>query len=68
MALQPHQQRVVDEQTQLADKIAKLTAFINGPKWGTDVSPPERSRLRRQLAVMEQYDAILLERIGAFSA
>jgi hypothetical protein len=66
MALKPHQERVVAEQIELADKIAKLTAFINGPRWGTETSPPERSRLRRQLAVMEQYDAILLERIGAF--
>jgi hypothetical protein len=67
VSLQPHQQRVVAEQKDLADKIAKLTTFTNGAMWG-QITLAERQRLRRQLTAMEQYDAVLLERIGAFEA
>lgn len=65
MTLQSHQQRVVDEQRELAGRMDKLTGFIGGPKWNA-VTRAERSRLVRQLSAMEQYDRVLLERIGAF--
>lgn len=61
----PHQQRVVDEQQELAGRVEKLTAFINGPTFPS-VEGAERMRLRRQLSIMERLDAVLLERIGAF--
>lgn len=67
MPLQEHQQRVVAEQKELSERIAKLTAFINGAMWG-QIPAPERSRLRRQLKAMEDYDTVLLERIAAFAS
>lgn len=65
MPLQEHQKRVVAEQRELSERIAKLTAFICGPTW-IEVERAERARLIRQLAAMESLDHILLERIGAF--
>jgi hypothetical protein len=65
MTLQAHQQRVVAEQKELFDRIQKLTAFTNGAMWG-QIDRAERERLKRQLTAMEQYDAVLLERIAAF--
>lgn len=62
----PHQQRVVDEKSELDVRITKLRAFLP-----TDLclSLPldERSRLKRQLDVMEEYSGILGERIAAFA-
>ena len=64
-ALLPHQQRVANEQADLAAKIGRLTQFINGPR--LEALPPlEQKRLVEQLGIMTQYNAILLERIGAF--
>jgi hypothetical protein len=64
--LQPHQQRVVAEQQELAERIEKLTAFIAAPRFPEIVPRAEQERLRRQRAAMEAYDAVLLERIAAF--
>lgn len=62
----PHQQRVVDEKAELDERIKKLRLFLP-----TDIclSLPfdERGRLKRQLAVMEEYSGILEERIAAFA-
>ena len=33
MQLQPHQQRVIAERDELADKLAKLTKFINSERF-----------------------------------
>jgi hypothetical protein len=62
----PHQQRVVDEQKELAGRIERLTSFTTGPVFA-GLPEAERSRLSRQLYHMEQYDRALLERIGAFT-
>lgn len=65
MNLQPHQQRVVAEKTELDEKLAKLLAFFQG---GIFASLPEaeRSRLRNQARFMDGYSAVLGERIEAF--
>ncbi len=63
----PHQQRVVDEQLELAGRIEKLNAFIGGSAIFQAQGGAEQQRLRRQLNAMEQYDAVLLERIAAFT-
>jgi hypothetical protein len=65
MTLQAHQQRVVAEQKELCERIAKLTAFIAGEKF-KEVARAEGRRLIRQLQAMEQYEHVLLERIAAF--
>lgn len=60
-----HQQRVVDEQHELADRINKLSTFLVGETFKA-LGNAEQSRLRRQRTAMEAYDQVLLERIAAF--
>lgn len=68
--MQPHQQRVVNEKTELDVKIAALTAFINtfdAPFSKFAALPdPERQRLYTQQHAMIVYSGILAERIAAF--
>lgn len=64
-AMQPHQQRVVDEKTDLDDKCAKLASFIGGPVF-IGLPDPEQSRLRQQAHAMAAYSLILGDRIAAF--
>lgn len=61
----PHQQRVLDERTELDDKLAKLTAFFDTSIFN-GLEPVEQKRLRRQHAAMKDYSEILGERIAAF--
>lgn len=63
--MQPYQQRVVEEHDELAEKVSRLTAFVNSDKF-IRVDSREQSRLMEQLGVMTQYMGILEERIGAF--
>ena len=63
--LQPHQQRVVTEQEELAEKLAKLLAFFQTPIFA-GLSEAEQSRLRNQARFMDGYAAVLEERIAAF--
>lgn len=64
--LQPYQQRVVDEKTELDAKREKLGEFKNT---GLFASLPwqEQERLNTQAHVMTLYSAVLGERIAAFS-
>lgn len=65
MLLLPHQQRVVEERDELADRLQKLTAFLDTPTF--DALPKaERHRLAQQQAVMRHLAAVLKERIEAF--
>lgn len=63
--LKPHQIRVLGEKAELDYKRAKLIAFINGPFFDK-VDPSERHRLARQLTFMDDYSAVLGERIMDF--
>lgn len=64
--LAPHQQRVVDERDELADRLSKLTAFFATPIFaGLDVA--ERMRLRTQAHHMGGYLAVLGSRVEAFT-
>jgi hypothetical protein len=63
--LQPHQQRVVAEKTELDARCEKLAAFINGAIFQT-MPEAERTRLERQHTLMTELSAILGERIAAF--
>ena len=67
MELQPHQQRVVAEKAELDEKLTKLDAFGRTPLFAL-LPADEQGRLNRQHSVMEQYSAILGERIAAFTA
>ncbi len=64
--MQPHQQRVVDEKTELDKKAKALSEFIgNNPIFET-LDPAEQERLKEQNDVMWQYSEILGARIAAF--
>jgi hypothetical protein len=63
--MQPHQQRVVDEKTELDAKFAKLEAFLGSPIYQT-LSPDEQDQLRRQATAMSIYSNILHECIINF--
>lgn len=71
-ALQPHQQRVVNERDELNTKLAALKGFIKGFIKGSQVffslQEDEQSRLKRQSEVMTEYSDILQDRINAWAA
>jgi hypothetical protein len=69
-AMQPYQERVVNELKELSEKREKLATFLAGPPSSTLYSLPsdEQTRLRRQLDIMVQYEGILQERIDHFPA
>ena len=62
----PHQQRVVDERTELDAKIEKLSAFIVGEIFKR-LSEDEQSRMVRQKSAMSEYSDVLSDRIAAFT-
>jgi hypothetical protein len=61
----PHQQRVVEEEKSLEEKIVKLTAFINGQVFAT-LQDEEKRLLQDQFKAMHQYHLILGLRIRRF--
>ena len=63
--LQPHQQRVVDEKTELDARCNRLDVFILSPQFRA-LDDAERDRMRRQWLAMISYSSILGERIAAF--
>jgi hypothetical protein len=64
--MQPFQERVIEEKRELDEKIAKLDLFWKGDVFLT-LPSAEQVLLRRQLVAMEDYSAMLGERITAFS-
>ncbi len=63
---QPFQQRVVNEKTELDEKLSSLSLFLVTPTYES-LPPNERIRLGRQREVMTTYSDILGERIKAFA-
>jgi len=63
--MQPHQQRVIDEQRDLDERIAKLAKFVESPPFKS-VPYAEQGRMSDQLEVMLIYSSILGERIADF--
>ena len=66
MELQPHQQRVVDEKTELDKKATALSEFIAHSHIFETLDAAEQERLKEQNDVMWQYSEILGARIAAF--
>jgi hypothetical protein len=62
----PHQQRVIDEKTELDIKAAALSKFIDGSPIFTAIDRAEQDRLKEQREVMWRYSEILGARISAF--
>jgi len=63
--MQPHQERVVAEKAELSEKVDKLETFIGGSIY-TSLPAAEQMRLTRQYLIMQLYEQVLSERIGAF--
>lgn len=66
LALQPHQQRVVDEKNELDTKANALSQFIGLSPIFEKLDAAEQERLKLQNDVMWQYSEILGERIANF--
>lgn len=68
--MQPHQQRVADEKSELDAKLNALMNFVRpsiaGDTLYDGLPRAEKARLSRQAAVMKEYSEILAERIAAF--
>lgn len=64
--MEDYQQRVVDEQAALVKKINALDEFTIGVVFA-NLPDAEKARMEMQLSLMEQYSAVLGERITAFS-
>jgi hypothetical protein len=65
-SLAPHQQRVIDELSELDDKLLKLTTFFGTPTFAA-LAAREQQLLRRQEEVMQEYSAILGERVAGYA-
>lgn len=66
MPLAPHQQRVVDERYELADKLAKLDEFIDHNPLFKTLDNKDQMLLLEQSSVMTQYKRLLDRRIYNF--
>lgn len=65
--LPPHQLRVLEELTQLSEKLEKLNNFINGDSSiFNGLDPEEQKRLRDQSNFMTEYQTVLAQRVAAF--
>jgi hypothetical protein len=60
-----YQERVVEEQKELSEKLYKLQTFNNGPTFSA-LPAAEQVRLMRQYLTMSDYLQVLKERIAAF--
>ena len=63
--MQPHEQRVVDEQAELEDKLRRLNDFTKVSTFHL-LDSEEKTLLRMQLEVMRTYSSILGLRIANF--
>ena len=65
MNLQPHQLRVIEEETELNSRLNKIKMFIGTPLY-LSTGLNEQVRLCEQLAHMKGYSEVLARRITAF--
>jgi hypothetical protein len=63
--MQPHQQRVVTEKDELAERLTKLNAFMS-TQIHDGLASEEKIRLAKQACAMKDYLDILNDRIAAF--
>lgn len=61
----PHQERVINERTELADKVEKLGRFLFGSLFDS-LHSDEQKRLVKQYAYMKLYLEVIDERVAAF--
>ena len=65
MIFAPHEQRVIDEHSDLTEKLNKLRTFFNTPIFRS-LAEAEQMRLRAQAGFMAGYQDMLRERISVF--
>lgn len=65
-ALKPHEDRVITEQKELMEKIQRLREFISTNPLFAKLPYDEQGRLKIQRFLMEEYSAVLLDRIDNF--
>ena len=63
--MQPYQQRVVDEQAELNEKLVKLIQFTTTLKY-RELTHRDRELLVEQQGAMAAYNSILADRIAGF--
>lgn len=63
--MESHQERMLEEHTDLLEKIGKLSDFMEGEVFES-LSHDEQLRLRRQRGHMHDYSVVLHERIKAW--
>lgn len=63
---QPYQQRVIDEQSDLEEKITKLSKFIGTDYACSELDTFDLKLLSLQLSAMDKYNDILKLRISRF--
>ncbi len=64
--LQPHQERVVTEKSELDEKAKNLSNFIGYSDIFNDLGDSEKEMLKEQNDIMWQYSEILGKRIDTF--
>ncbi len=64
--MEPHQQRVVDEKSDLDTRLIALQKFIAGSPVFEQLPEAEQDRLRKQEMLMAALSGVLHERIAAF--
>jgi hypothetical protein len=64
--LLPHQQRVVDEQTELEIKLKALRDFISGNPVFDTLPAEDRTLMKTQMDLMSAYSNVLSLRIARF--
>ena len=65
MSIQPHEQRVIDEKTQLKDKLDKLLEFLQKGQ-PSFIDDKNWALLNEQYGAMNWYYTILISRIELF--
>lgn len=63
--MQMYQHRVINEKTDLDDRLEKLSGFV-GCTVFLGLPAAEQDRLRLQLSLMQQLSTVLADRIEAF--
>ena len=62
--MEPYQQRIIDERSELESKLQKLDDFLNG---GVPMLLSDRKLLDEQAQIMRLYSAVLFKRIDRFN-
>jgi hypothetical protein len=63
-SLEPHQQRMIDEHSELSQRLSDLRRFFDNPYF-KDLPEAERVRMKAQELFMTGYENILSQRIAA---